>query len=163
MCTGDKFSTALTISRTCNLYQKADVLVTLEGANPGEVCRVSAVPIVNRRCPSSHTRTRDHDARTAACVGVCLSSTPLHTVHCLQVESSLRKARQLVADTQYAVSSVASGGPGLSIGIPKRTVAYTVIVRGDTVEVALEQFSEQFSELMLGARSAVCCRYRRRR
>jgi hypothetical protein len=37
MCTGDKFSTALTIAQTCNLKLKTDELVTLEGTTELEV------------------------------------------------------------------------------------------------------------------------------
>ena len=38
MCTGDKFSTALTISQTCNLKPKSNVLITLDGKDSAEVC-----------------------------------------------------------------------------------------------------------------------------
>lgn len=37
MCTGDKFSTALTISQTCNLKPKENALVTIDGKDAIEV------------------------------------------------------------------------------------------------------------------------------
>jgi magnesium-transporting ATPase (P-type) len=50
MCTGDKFSTALTISQTCNLKQKHNLLVTVDGKDEKEVgscLRQSIVDMTN--------------------------------------------------------------------------------------------------------------------
>lgn len=122
MCTGDKFSTALTISKTCNLKLKTDELVELEGVDAAQVCTLWHANWM--RAPDPRVV---HSLR-----------------HCVQVERTLKDAA-----IQMGLRSPRGAYP--------RT-AFTVIARGDALEVAFQHCPALLSELMLAARAAVCCR-----
>jgi hypothetical protein len=120
MCTGDKFSTALTISKTCNLKLKTDELVELEGVTESEVRAVLSsagptCPLFVVRPPSSIL-----DLSLPPCLPCpCLPASP-----CRWSESLWQASTQWVF-ARGGAATHAPPTPSLRVGIPWRSPCAT--------------------------------------
>lgn len=129
MCTGDKFSTALTISQTCNLKPRSNLLIPVEGYNVSDVASSLRTGIITAKTNGFIGRTQGAGAGSGSGRG------------------GSAKSSVSVAGSAYGVRGPNGGTP-----------AMTVIIRGKTLEVALEHCLTELSQLTLAATSVVCCR-----
>jgi len=128
MLTGDKYQTALEISRSCALISPADRVFTIRGCSTAEVMQC----MVHIGATLDEMRDRDRELRLPP------STTP-------SVASPL--------SSPSPSSSSSSSGDASSVLPP-----YSIIVEGSALSLILTHCAAKFSEISLQAVSVVCCR-----
>lgn len=146
MLTGDKFSTALTIARTCNLKPKSTSLRTIEGNNEAEIGRCLREHVTDLRArgiiPAQEQQADARQSPRTPGYGSARMST---------------STRQSTSDTVSSGSHVIVS-PAANAEPEPTQYSYTVIIRGSDLREALEHHKALFSELCLAADSVICCR-----
>lgn len=137
MCTGDKFSTAQTIAKTCKLWPPGSVLIPIEGETSGEV---------KDSLKSCVRQLRD--------AGMGLKEVPIPAGLCNRSppESAIPGSVVVPLNGRPDMHMNPLAGASSSVG-------FTAIVRGATLFAALEgDVRREFAKVALAADAVICCR-----
>lgn len=180
MLTGDKFSTALTIAKTCNLKPSHNELIELEGDSPSSVkpsldaaaTRLAGMgyelryePIATGWSATASTLSLGFaGGRTTPLVPHRPPTIPRGAARNVDSASAAVSLNPLAMGGAAVVAAAAATTPPQQVftapARPDQLRPFTVIVRGDTLTSILgdDRLRTRFGSVCLSADSVICCR-----